>query len=65
MTELKVESLVREHMSGCPIACSREQYERRIRPALQEYSALCVAHGDKGHASIARKAVEELDRRLL
>ena len=35
MTELEVESLVREYRSGHPIACSREHYERWIRSALQ------------------------------
>ena len=64
MTELEVDSLLLEHMSGRPIACSREQYERQIRPALQTYAAVYLAHGDKVHASVARKAVEELDRRF-
>ena len=47
-------------MSVRPIACPREEYERRIRPGLQEYAALCLAHSDKVRANIARKAVEEL-----
>jgi predicted phage terminase large subunit-like protein len=64
MTEAEVDSLVREYMSGCPIACSREEYERRIRPALQEYAAYCLGHGDKVRAGIALKAVEELDSRF-
>jgi hypothetical protein len=64
MTELEVDSLVREYMSGRTIACSREQYERRIRPGLQQYAALCHAHGDKVRAKIALKAVEELDGRF-
>ena len=51
MTELEVDSLVRAYMSGRPIACSREEYEWRIRPALQGYAALCLAHSDKVRAS--------------
>jgi predicted phage terminase large subunit-like protein len=64
MTEAEVDSLVREYMSGRPIACSREEYERRIRPALQEYAAYCLGHGDKMCPEIAFKAVEELDGRF-
>jgi len=64
MTEAEVDSLLREYMSGRPIACSREEYERRIRPALQEYAAYCRGHGDKVRAESVLKAVEELDGRF-
>jgi predicted phage terminase large subunit-like protein len=64
MTELEVDSLLREYMSGRTIACSSEEYARRIRPALQNHATLCLAHGDKVRAKIVLNAVEELDLRF-
>jgi hypothetical protein len=63
MTELEIDSLLREYMSGRPVGWSREADEGQIRQALLEYAALCTAHGDQVRASIARRAVEDLDRR--
>jgi hypothetical protein len=64
MTELEVDSPVREYMSGRPIACSHEEYERRIRPALQDYAALCLKHNDQVYANFVLRAFEDLDRRF-
>jgi hypothetical protein len=54
----------RQKQPARAITCSREEYERRIRPVLQGYAACCGGQGDQVRAQIARKAVEELDGRF-
>jgi len=63
MTELEIDSLLREWMSGNGVKWSREDYVERIRQGLLDYAALCDAHGDK-MATMARRAVADLDRRF-
>ncbi len=64
MTELEIDSLLREYVSGRPVRWSREAYEGQIRQALLEYEALCASHDDTARAMIIRRAVEDLDRRF-
>ena len=64
MTELEIDSLLREWMSGHRVGWSHEDYLGRIRQGLLEYAALCDAHGDQVRATQARRAVEHLDRRF-
>jgi hypothetical protein len=63
MTEVEIDSLLREWMSGNWVQWSREDYEGRIRQGLLDYAAFCDAHGDK-MAMMARRAVADLDRRF-
>jgi len=63
MNEPKIDSLLREWMSGNGVRCSHEDYVGWIRQELLDYAALCDAHGDK-MATMARRAVADLDRRF-
>jgi predicted phage terminase large subunit-like protein len=63
ITEVEIDSLLREWMSGNGVQWSQEDYEGWIRQALLDYATLCDAHGDK-MATMAHRAVADLDRRF-
>ena len=63
MNELKIDSLLREWMSGNGVRRSREDYVRWIRQGLLDYAALCDDQRDK-MATMACRAVADLDRRF-